>query len=121
MPTRDDWPSWETQFVQFIQRGAPADVAHDLEHIRRVVTNARMLAAQEQAGLAIVLPAAWLHDCVSVAKDSMLRAQASLLAGPAAIEFLQTISYPAQHLPAIRHAIEQRLPLSNTTGQHDRT
>jgi uncharacterized protein len=40
-----------------------------------------MLAAQEQADLAVVLPAAWLHDCVSVAKDSTLRAQASLLAG----------------------------------------
>src|SRR5437867_2887864 len=106
MSTTSGWPTWEAQFAQFVQRGAPADAAHDLEHIRRVVTNAGMLAAQEQADLAVVLPAAWLHDCVSVAKDSPLRTQASLLAGRAAVEFLQTISYPAQHLPAIQHAIE---------------
>lgn len=106
MPTRDDWPAWEAQFAQFIQRGAPADAAHDLEHIRRVAANARMLAAQEQADLAVVLPAAWLHDCVNVAKDSPLRAQASVLAGRAAVEFLQTIGYPAQTLSAIQHAIE---------------
>ena len=104
MPTSDDWPAWEAQFAQFIQRGAPADAAHDLEHIRRVVTNARMLAAQEHANLAVVLPAAWLHDCVNVAKDSPLRAKASLLAGRAAVEFLQSINYPARHLPAIQHA-----------------
>lgn len=117
MPPSDDWPTWETQFAQFIQRGALADTAHDLEHIRRVVMNARILAAQEQADLAIVLPAAWLHDCVSIAKNSPLRAQASLLAGRAAVEFLQTISYPAQHLPAIQHAIEAHSFSANITPQ----
>src|SRR3954465_6961535 len=106
MPTSDDWLAWEAQFAQFIQRSAPADAAHDLEHIRRVVANARRLAAQEQADLAVVLPAAWLHDCVSIAKDSPLRAQASVLAGHAAVQFLRTIDYPVQHLPAIQHAIE---------------
>jgi uncharacterized protein len=117
MPTCDDWPSWEAQFAQFIRHGAPADAAHDLEHIRRVVTNARMLAAQEHADLAVVLPAAWLHDCVNVAKDSPLRAQASLLAGRAALEFLETICYPAQHLPAIQHAIEAHSFSANITPQ----
>ena len=117
MPISDDWPVWEAQFAQFIQRSAPADAAHDLEHIRRVVANARMLAAQEQADLAVVLPAAWLHDCVSVAKDSPLRAQASQLAGRAAVEFLQTIGYPAQHLPAIQHAIEAHSFSANIAPQ----
>jgi uncharacterized protein len=117
MPTSDDWPAWEAQFAQLIQRGAPADAAHDLEHIRRVVTNARMLAAQEHADLAVVLPAAWLHDCVTVAKDSPLRAKASRLAGRTAVEFLQTISYPAQHLPEIQHAIEAHSFSANITPQ----
>src|SRR3954465_7648907 len=117
MPTSDDWLAWEAQFAQFIQRSAPADAAHDLEHIRRVVTNARMLAAQEHADLAVVLPAAWLHDCVSIAKDSPLRAQASALAGRPAIEFLQTIGSPPQPLPAIRHAIEAHSFAANITPQ----
>jgi uncharacterized protein len=101
-----DWSHWEPRFAHFIQRDAPADAAHDAQHIRRVVANARMLAAQEQADLAVVLPAAWLHDCVSVAKDSPLRSQASRLAGRAAVEFLESIGYPAQYLPAIQHAVE---------------
>ena len=117
MSTISDWPAWEAHFAQFIQRGAPADAAHDLEHIRRVVANARLLAAQEQADLAIVLPAAWLHDCVNVAKDSPQRAQASALAGRAAVEFLQNIGYPAQHLPAIQHAIEAHSFSANITPQ----
>lgn len=117
MPPSADWPTWEAQFAQFIQRGTPADAAHDLEHIRRVVTNARALAAQEQADLAIVLPAAWLHDCVNVAKDSPLRPQASVLAGRAAVEFLQDIGYPAQYLPAIQHAIEAHSFSANITPQ----
>jgi uncharacterized protein len=106
MSTIADWSIWEAQFARFIERDAPADAAHDLEHIHRVVANARMLAAQEQADLAVVLPAAWLHDCVSIPKDSPLRAGASQLAGRAAVEFLQAIDYPARHLPAIQHAIE---------------
>src|SRR5689334_22695757 len=117
MPPRDDWPAWEAQFAQFIQRGAPADAAHDLEHIRRVVTNARTLAVQAPADLAVVLPAAWLHDCVNVAKGSPLRSQASVLAGRAAVQFLETIGYPAQHLPAIQHAIEAHSFSANITPQ----
>ncbi len=100
------WSAWERQFEDFLLRTNPiGDAAHDLEHIRRVVANAVVLAAAEQADLAIVLPAAWLHDCVAVPKDSPKRAQASTLAGHAAGAFLQQIGYPAEHLPAIQHAI----------------
>ena len=106
MSTSIDWSYWEPQFADFVQRDAPADAAHDSQHIRRVVANARMLAELEQADLAVVLPAAWLHDCVSVPKDSPLRSEASRLAGQAALEFLETIGYPARYLPAIQHAIE---------------
>lgn len=107
MPITFDWPAWEPQFAGFIERSGPAaDPAHDIEHIRRVVANARAIAAHEQADLAVVVPAAWLHDCVSVPKSSPLRSQASRLASQAALEFLQSIDYPAQYLPAIQHAIE---------------
>jgi uncharacterized protein len=52
------------------------------------------------------LPAAWLHDCVAVTKDSPLRAQGSKLAAQAATTFLTGIDYPADLLPAVYHAIE---------------
>jgi uncharacterized protein len=82
------------------------DAAHDREHIRRVVRNAERLAAAEGARREIVLPAAWLHDCVSVAKDSPQRAQASRLAAAQALTWLREWAWPEDFLPDIAHAIE---------------
>jgi uncharacterized protein len=101
-----EWPRWERELETFLARSAAHDAAHDLEHIRRVVASAASLAQAERADLAVVLPAAWLHDCVIVPKDSPLRSQASALAARAAAEFLRASGYPARHLTAIEHAIE---------------
>lgn len=102
-----NWPVWEEQFAAFLAANQGAeDAAHDAMHIRRVVANARMLAAAEDAALAVVLPAAWLHDCVIVPKDSAERKRASRLAAQAAGDFLRRAAYPDTHIPAIEHAIE---------------
>jgi len=85
---------------------AGGDAAHDLEHTRRVVANARGLAATEGAKLEIVLPAAWLHDCVTVPKDSPQRATASRLAAAQAGAWLREWGWPAELLPDIAHVIE---------------
>ncbi len=82
------------------------DAAHDLEHVRRVVRNAQELATTEGARLEVVLPAAWLHDCVTVPKDSPQRAQASRLAAAQAGQWLREWGWPADLLPDIAHAIE---------------
>jgi uncharacterized protein len=82
------------------------DAAHDLEHIRRVVANARALAAAEGARLEVVVPAAWLHDCVTVPKDSPQRASASRLAAAQAMVWLGEWGWAAALLPDIAHAIE---------------
>lgn len=100
-----DWTAWETRFNRFLTQQGAADVAHDDAHVRRVVANARRLAAAEQANLAVVLPAAWLHDCITVPKDSPQRSRASRLAAEAASQFLQRAGYPPDHIPAIQHAI----------------
>jgi uncharacterized protein len=100
-----DWSHWEPQFAQFLAEATAQDAAHDDEHIRRVVSMARRLAAVEGAALAVVVPAAWLHDCVVVPKDSPQRSQASTLAAHAAAGFLRGIGYPETHLTAIEHAI----------------
>lgn len=107
MPSADDWSMWERQFETFLLGSASSfDAAHDLEHVRRVVANARRLAVEEHANLAIVLPAAWLHDCVNIPKDSPLRSRASRLAAESAVRFLHSAKYPEAHLDAIAHAIE---------------
>jgi uncharacterized protein len=105
MTLPSDWGGWERRFEQFLARAdAGGDAAHDLAHIRRVVANAAALAEPERADMAVVLPAAWLHDCVVVAKDSPQRAHASTLAADAAAEFLRAHGYPGD-LAAIHHAI----------------
>lgn len=98
---------WEARFEKFVRSGLAegTDPAHDLAHIRRVVANARRLAAAEGADPAVVLPAAWLHDCVVLPKDSARRAQASRLAAERAGAFLRQSGYPRAHIPAIEHAI----------------
>ena len=96
---------WESKFAAFLAEEAGGDAAHDEGHVRRVVANARALAEAEGADLAVVLPAAWLHDCVSVAKNSPQRSSASRLAAERAGEWLRAEAYPAEHIAAIEHAI----------------
>ncbi len=96
---------WQPKFQQFVEQQMAFDPAHDLAHIKRVVTSGIALAKQEQAQLAIVLPACWLHDCVNVPKDSPDRSKGSLFSADRAIEFLTEINYPSEYLDAIHHAI----------------
>jgi uncharacterized protein len=100
---RDDW---EPRFRRFVAEQPNADPGHGPVHLERVVATAMRLAAEEGARVDIVLPAAWLHDCVHVAKDSPERSRASTLAADHALEFLQDAGYPPACLPDVRHAIE---------------
>ena len=100
-------PKWEPQLRgRALAAIATADPAHDEQHIARVVATARRLAEAEGADPTIAIPAAWLHDCVTVAKDSPQRAEASRLAAAAATDFLAAIGYPVEALPGIAHAVE---------------
>ena len=91
---------------EFLSQTMDGDPAHDLTHVHRVVQNTLRLTEAENGNLKVTLPAAWLHDCVSVAKDSPLRKQASKLAADEAVRFLETLQYPTDLLPAVHHAIE---------------
>jgi uncharacterized protein len=98
---------WETRFAEFLAENQSAtDRAHDEGHVRRVVANAKNIAAAEGADLAVVLPAAWLHDCVVIAKNSPERSSASRLAAERAGGFLRAAGYRAKHISGIEHAIE---------------
>jgi uncharacterized protein len=97
---------WEPRIVGFLARQPGGDPGHGVVHLRRVVATAVALAQAERACLDVVLPAAWLHDCVHVAKDSPDRRRASGMAAEHAADFLQQAGYPVDCLPAIRHAIE---------------
>lgn len=81
------------------------DPAHDLAHVTRVVSTAKKLAEEEGANLEIVIPAAWLHDLVNLAKDHPDRKKASLLAADEALVFLQSVNYSQKYFKEIHHAI----------------
>lgn len=100
-----DREMWEAVWLRWLEAGGAGDPAHDVDHIRRVVANARAIGSAEGANLDILLPAAWLHDCVFVAKDSPDRRIASRLAADHAVSLLEKARYPQIHLQPIHHAI----------------
>lgn len=103
--TRDEAEAWAARCAAHVEAVMAGDAAHDVAHVRRVVASARRLAANEGADLAVVLPAAWLHDVVTVAKSSPDRAQASRLAADAASRWLLAGGFPPRLVPAVAHAI----------------
>ncbi len=105
-PAADAWSLWTDRFAEFLDaQAAAADAAHDRAHVERVVATARRLAETEAARMDVVIPAAWLHDCVVRPKDAPDRAAAARLAADAARGFLQNAGYPEQWIPDIEHAI----------------
>jgi uncharacterized protein len=97
---------FEATIARHVRQCSVADVAHDAHHVERVVRNAHRIGEREGAHMAVVLPAAWLHDIVTVRKDSPERARASTLAAAEAARFLHGIDYPAVLVAEIAHAIE---------------
>ncbi|EGV1829083.1 HD domain-containing protein [Vibrio parahaemolyticus] len=97
---------FEPLFLEFMQQEMQVDAAHDIEHVKRVVKTAKQLCDEENADIAIVLPAAYLHDCFTYPKDHPNRKQSSAIAAKKAIAYLESIQYPQQYHDAIAHAIE---------------
>ncbi|HHY0480687.1 HD domain-containing protein [Vibrio parahaemolyticus] len=97
---------FEPLFLEFMQQEMQVDAAHDIEHVKRVVKTAKQLCDEENADIAIVLPAAYLHDCFTYPKDHPNRKQSSAIAAKKAIAYLENIQYPQHYHDAIAHAIE---------------
>ncbi len=96
----------EQQLKNIVVSIMAADPAHDINHIERVVASAKAFAIQEGASLDIVIPAAWLHDCVSLPKNHPDRHLGSQFAAKQAITYLKSINYPERFYADIEHAIE---------------
>lgn len=102
----DDLQIIEKYCRDWIKNETITDSAHDIAHIERVVRSARAIGREEQADIEVVLPAAWLHDCIILPKNHPDRKKASTLAAQKAAEFLSTLNYPANKIPVVAHAIE---------------
>jgi len=98
----------ERKFSQFLHDcyKQSNDPAHDIPHTKRVVNNAKLLANGSEADLSVVIPAAWLHDCVILPKNHPGRSRASILAAEKAGVFLTSLNYPPGKVKQVCHAIE---------------
>ena len=96
---------WEALCVPLLE-SVEGNAAHDLAHVRRVVAWAGRLGREEGADPDVVLPAAWLHDCVVLAKDHPARARASGLAAERAAAWLRERGEPEARVAAVAHAVE---------------
>lgn len=81
------------------------DGSHDIVHILRVFRNAMRIHAIEGGDREILAAAVLLHDCVSVEKNSPLRAEASKLAADKASDILRDLVWPQERIEAVAHAI----------------
>ncbi|MDT0630710.1 HD domain-containing protein [Rubrivirga sp. S365] len=97
---------WAALCEPFLREHVAGDAAHDLAHVRRVVAWAGRIGRDEGADLDVVLPAAWLHDCVVLPKDHPARAQASRRAAERAAAWLREHGEPEARVAAVAHAIE---------------
>ncbi|RJX75781.1 HD domain-containing protein [Vibrio sinensis] len=91
------------------------DLAHDINHVLRVVASAKALCVQEQALPQVVIPAAFLHDCFSFEKNHPNKSQSSVVAADKAIQFLKQINYPSEYHDGIHHAIVAHSFSANVT------
>jgi len=107
----------EAVCLDYLSEVMASDPAHDISHVKRVVQNTLRLTAAENGNAEVTVPAAWLHDCVSVAKDSPLRAKASTMAARDAVRFLESVDYSPSLLKQVHHAIEAHSFSANITPE----
>ncbi|MFD2176347.1 HD domain-containing protein [Veronia pacifica] len=103
--TESDFLVVESQLEQFVTRQHISDPTHDLNHVKRVVKNAEMLWQKEGADRVITITAAWLHDCVTFAKNHPERHLSSVRAADKAIAFLSELGFTDSQMSAVHHAI----------------
>lgn len=93
------------------------DPSHDILHVRRVVALAKKIAKAESVELKVVIPAAYLHDCVYISKADPRRPEASLISANKALELLSEWKYPEAYFSQIHHAIAAHSFSANIPAQ----
>ena len=84
------------------------------EHTLAAVKIARWLAPLAGADPEIVECAAWLHDCRKFLNDSKSKDSHAQDASAAVPEILADTDFPAEKIPAVRHAIDHHVGLKLT-------
>jgi len=82
-----------------------AEAAHDFGHVKRVAASARLIAEAEGADLDVVLPAALLHELISLPKDHPDSPRSGVLCAEHAADVLRGEGYPETRVEAIAYCI----------------
>ncbi len=118
----DEWQHcFEECISSELEQQGHQDAAHDLSHVRRVWQHCQTINEQDKLGVEplVLLAAAYFHDIVNVPKNSKDRKQASRLAATRALEILQSLSFPAEHLEEVSGAIQSHSYSANLTPESD--
>lgn len=104
----DEIKALAAHFDAFMSEVAGDDAAHDISHLRRVVSTALVIGAAEGANLRVLTAAAYFHDLVNLPKNHPNRHEASSLSAARALEILpvQFPQFPREEYKAVVHAIE---------------
>ncbi|WJH39490.1 HD domain-containing protein [Aliirhizobium terrae] len=106
LPLADAFAPCEELAGQLIPHATDSDDgSHDIAHTLRVFKNAMRIHATEGGDGRVLAAAVLLHDCVSVEKNSPLRAQASRLAAEKASAILGDMGWDKAAVEAVAHAI----------------
>lgn len=104
MPMRD--PDRLHRLEEIAREAArTAEPAHDLGHVRRVAVSAKAIAEAEGADLTVVLPAALLHEMVSLPKDHPDSPRSGALCAERAADVLRGEGYPEPLIKPIAYCI----------------
>lgn len=95
-----------------------ASCEHGLDHILRVVRNARIIGSEEGADMRVLLPAAMLHDIAL--KRGFLKERNekhAIMGAEMAKPILKGCGFPEEHIQKICSAIRQH-STDNPTNEH---
>lgn len=96
----------EQQCLSWLETFESTDAAHDISHVKRVVTMAKKLCEKEKANIEVVLPAAYLHDCITLPKNHPDNNKSSQLAADKAVSLLRKVKDDDSNwLAQVHHAI----------------
>src|SRR5574340_896135 len=82
------------------------DVAHDFEHIMRVLKNATMLARKEKANIRVITAAVLLHDVVSYPKSDPRSKNSSVESAQESRKILKKYNFSQDEIEVISDAIK---------------
>ncbi len=94
-----------TKLRGIVAQRMQTDPAHDLAHLDRVWRNA-LAIADDQADMAVLLAASYLHDLINLPKNDPNRHLASRRSAQESEPILQELGFSDTQIQATQHAIE---------------